>query len=81
LLAESGSSGDVTIAASGGGAVDLKDLPVANADIEASGGSTVIVHPSGELNARVSGGARVYYLGSPTLGEIDADISASVERK
>jgi len=77
----SGSAQDLTIDASGGSHVNLADFAVTDADVEASGGSEATVNPSSRLDADASGGSRVYYLGSPTLGQIDTSGGGSVERK
>ena len=77
----SGSAGDVTIDASGGSDADLAAFSVVDANVEASGGSEVTVNASGRLDADASGGSRVYYLGSPTLGTIDESGGSSVRRK
>jgi hypothetical protein len=77
----SGSAGDVTIDASGGSQVDLSSFVAANADVETSGGSQVTVNVTGRLDADASGGSKVYYLGSPTLGLIDESGGAEIRRK
>jgi hypothetical protein len=77
----SGSAGDVTIDASGGSQVDLSAFVAANADVEASGGSQVTVNASGRLDADASGGSKIFYVGSPTLGRIDESSGAEVRRK
>jgi hypothetical protein len=74
----SGSGQDATIRAEGASDVDLADFPIADATVEATGASTVTVNPSGRLDAEASGASDVYYLGSPTLGTINADDSSSV---
>ena len=76
-----GSAGDVTIDASGGGEVDLSAFSVVDANVEASGGSEVTVNASGRLDADASGGANIYYLGSPTLGTIEESGGGEVRRK
>jgi hypothetical protein len=82
LRAESGSAGDLTVVASASGEVDLADFSVANANVEASVGSTVTVNPSGRLDARVGTGSVVYYRGDPTMGTIETDVAGgAVERK
>jgi hypothetical protein len=75
----SGSAGDLMVNASGGSHARLADLAVADAEVDASGGSHVTVNPSGSLDADASGGSQVRYLGSPTLGRIDADGSSSIK--
>jgi hypothetical protein len=74
-----GSAGDLTVEADGGSHAKLGNLMVADANIEARGGSHVTVNPSGRLDAVARGGSHVSYLGSPTLGTIDADISSSIK--
>jgi hypothetical protein len=79
-VALSGSAEDVTIDASGASRVDLSDFAVGDADVEASGASTVTIDPSGTLDAVASGASHVYYLGNPTLGDVDTSGASSVER-
>jgi hypothetical protein len=76
-----GSAGDVTIDASGGSDADLSGFSVVDANVEASGGSEVTVNASGRLDADASGGAGIYYLGSPTLGTIEESGGGDVRRK
>jgi hypothetical protein len=73
-----GSAGDVTIDASGGSEADLSGFSVADASVESSGGSEVTVNASGRLDVDASGGSRVYYLGSPTLGTIEQSGGSTV---
>jgi hypothetical protein len=76
-----GSARDVRIHGSGGSIFELADFPVTDASVDLSGGSNVTVKPSGRLDVEASGGSRVYYLGSPTVGKIRMSGSSSVERK
>jgi hypothetical protein len=76
-----GSTDDLTVKASGGSIVKLSEFPAANADIEASGASTVTVNVNGTINANVSGASRVYYVGNPTLGTVDTSGAASISPK
>jgi hypothetical protein len=73
-----GSAGDLTIDASGGGDADLSGFSVVDASVEASGGSEVTVNASGRLDAEASGGADITYLGSPRLGRIEESGGGSV---
>jgi len=77
----SGSAGDLKIDAGGGSHANLGDLAVVDARVEASGGSHATVNPSGTLNVVAKGGSHVRYLGSPTLGTIDADVSSSINQE
>jgi hypothetical protein len=75
----SGSAGDLTVDASSGSHARLGELSVANASVGASSGSHVTVNVTGRLDASASSGSHVYYLGSPTLGNID-ESSGSIVR-
>ncbi|MCP4166736.1 MAG: DUF2807 domain-containing protein [Chloroflexi bacterium] len=77
----SGSAGDLVIDASGGSHGKLADLAVGDANVKANGGSHVTVNPSGSLNAVAKGGSHVRYVGSPTLGTINADVSSSFKQE
>jgi hypothetical protein len=77
----SGSAGDVTIDASGSSEVDLADFPASDANVNASGASTVTVNLSGELDADASGSSDIFYLGNPTLGQIDTSGSSTIQSK
>lgn len=77
----SGSAGDLTVDASSGSQAKLSELSVANARINASSGSQVSVNVTGRLDADASSGSKVYYLGSPTLGDINESSGSSVRRE
>ena len=81
LLAQSCSAAALSIVADGACTVDLAGLAVGDADVEASGASTVIVAPSGQLDVVARGTSSVFYLGNPTLGKIDTEFPSSVEKK
>ena len=74
-----GSGRDVTIDASGASQVDLSRFEVDDAEIEASGASTVSIHAAGRLDADASGASRVRYRGEASLGRIHTSGSSSVE--
>jgi len=76
-----GSGGNLTLDASGSSDVDLTDFPVADAEIDASGASTVTVNASGRLDVEASGASDVYYLGDPGMGTIETSGASSVEPK
>jgi len=75
----SGSARGVVIDVSGASHVDLADFAAVNADVEASGASTVTVNASGRLDANASGASHIKYLGSPSLGTVDTSGASSVE--
>ncbi len=76
-----GSAGDLTVDASGGSTLDLENFPVHDANIEFSGGSSGTISLDGTLDADVSGGSRLWYVGNPTLGDIDTSGGSSLQKK
>jgi len=76
-----GSGGNLNLDASGSSDVDLSDFPVADAEIDASGASTVTVVPSGRLDVEASGASNVTYLGEPSMGTIETSGASSVESR
>lgn len=65
-----GSGKNLKIESSGGSTVTLDTFPVADADINISGGGKTYVNLSGKLDADLSGGSQVIYTGQPELGDI-----------
>jgi hypothetical protein len=76
-----GAGGNLDLEVSGGSNADLSGFAVADATVVASGGSDVTVNASGRLDVKASGGGTVYYLGSPTLGNINTSGGANLRRK
>ncbi len=70
IVTSSGNATDITVNASGGSQVDLSNLRASNAHVNLSGGSRATVNLAGRLDAALSGGSQLYYLGNPTLGSI-----------
>jgi hypothetical protein len=77
----SGSGQETTIDVAGGSQIDLSNFPVTEVTVNAAGASIATVNASGKLNADASGASQIYYLGDPTLGEIDSSGASSVDRK
>jgi hypothetical protein len=76
-----GSGGDLDLEVSGGGDADLSGFAVGDAKVLSSGGGGATVNASGRLDVEASGGGTVYYLGSPTLGNINTSGGSSVKRQ
>jgi hypothetical protein len=76
-----GAGEDLAIDASGGSRLDLEDFPIDDASIDMSGGSRATINISGILNADLSGGSRIEYVGEPTLGDLEMSGESKVERK
>lgn len=66
-----GSANDMHITASGGSQLYLDKFPVRNADVNLSGGSETTVKLDGTLKGDLSGGSQLYYVGEPTIEDID----------
>ncbi len=73
-LTVSGECRDVKAGASGASTINSFDLKSENADIEASGASTVRVFSSLKLNARSHGASSVKYRGNP---QVTQDVSGA----
>lgn len=76
-----GSAGDIEVGASGSSEADLSEFPAEDGSVDASGASTVTVNLRGRLDADASGSSDIYYLGNPTLGNIDTSGSSSVQSR
>jgi len=61
--------------------LDLTDFPVHNADVELSGGSVATINSDGELDANLGGGSILFYIGEPTLGDIDSSGGSVIRKK
>jgi hypothetical protein len=77
----SGSGRDLRLEVSGGGNADLANFTVRDVDANLSGGSQATVNASGTIDAVASGGARLFYLDSPTLGNIETSGGAAVRQR
>jgi hypothetical protein len=76
-----GSGEDLAIDASGGSRLDMEDFPIDDASIDMSGGSRATINISGTLNANLSGGSRVEYVGDPSLGNLEMSGDSEVSKK
>ncbi len=66
-----GKGSKLKIDGSGGSKCNLKDFEVTDASIELSGGSKATIKMNGKLDADLSGGSHIYYLGKVELGSTD----------
>ena len=76
-----GSANDIIADVSGASSLKLDDFTATNADIDFSGASSGTVNLSGRLDADVSGASRLWYIGEPTMGDIDTSGASSVSKK
>ncbi|MFC1908249.1 head GIN domain-containing protein [Chloroflexota bacterium] len=77
----SGSADGLKVKCSGGSHIYLEGFSVNNADINLSGGSHATVNVGGTLDAKLSGGSRAFYVGDPTMGQIDVDWDSDIIQK
>jgi hypothetical protein len=76
----SGIGGDMTIDASGGSSLDLLAMAANEVTAVLSGGSSAKVNMDGTLNADLSGGSSLRYIGSPTMGSVVLSGGSSIDR-
>ena len=76
-----GTANDLLIGASGASNLELSDFHVHNANVNLSGGSRATVNLDGRLDAELSGGSHLHYIGEPTLGDINTSGGSTVSKK
>jgi len=54
---------------------------VVNADVSLSGGSRATINLDGRLDADLSGGSNLLYIGDPTMGDINTSGGSTVGKK
>lgn len=77
-VALQGSATAVKIEGSGGSHYDLRAFTAHEVDVTLSGASTSALVVEGTLNVDASGGSRLIYFGSPTLGDINTSGASQV---
>jgi hypothetical protein len=76
-----GAADDLTVEASGGSHLDLTNFMVHDVNVLLSGGSHGTINLDGQLDANLSGGSHLYYLGDLTLGDITTSGGSTVSEK
>jgi hypothetical protein len=66
---------------SGASSGKLEAFSIVDADMTISGASNATINLSGRLDANVSGASRLYYMGNPTLGNIDVTGASTFHKK
>ena len=77
-LTMDGQAANLMATCSGGSNLKLDEFEVNNADIDFSGGSQGTISAAGTVNANLSGGSRLYYVGDPILGDINTSGGSSI---
>ena len=80
LVAE-GSGSDLVSIVEGASRLDLTNFAVNNAEVDVSGASQATINLNGKLDALVSGASSLYYIGQPTMGNIETSGNSTVNKK
>jgi Putative auto-transporter adhesin, head GIN domain len=76
-----GNTTNITAHISGASSGKLDNLMVVTANMQVSGASNATVNVSTGIDANVSGASRLYYIGSPTLGNINVTGASTFTKK
>lgn len=76
-----GAAGGLELEASGGSHFDLSEFHVRNANVEMSGGCHGTISVDERVDADLSGGSHLTYVGNPTLGDIEKTEGSTLEKK
>ena len=76
-----GETGKFTVDVSGATKIDAENLKAENANIEASGASTVTVNVTGNLRTEASGASKIIYTGTPANIEKSTHGASRVSQK
>ena len=76
-----GSANIIILEASAVSHANLDDFTVNEADIKLSSGSVATVTVMGDLDADLSSGSRLYYLGSPVIGDVTITGGSTMKSK
>lgn len=79
LIKLDGGANNLQTSASGGSDLNLLDFSVHNATVSLSGGSHANINLDGRLDADLSGGSHIRYIGNPTMGTIETSGGSTVE--
>jgi len=76
-----GSANDMVASVSGASRFNLDDFTVNNADVDFSGASSGTVNLNGRLDADLSGASKLWYIGEPTMGNINTSGASTLSKK
>jgi hypothetical protein len=80
-LTAEGSGNNLLSIVSGSSHMDLTNFAVTNGDLSITGASQATVNLDGTLDATVSGLSTLYYIGEPTMGDIDVSDTSTINPK
>ena len=76
-----GSAKNITLNASGASNVDLTDFPFDNATLDLSGASEASVNVKGRLDCKLSAASRLYFQGTPIMGDIEVSGASTIKHR
>jgi hypothetical protein len=76
-----GTGANVVMKVNGASKAELSEFPVQNANLEISGASNASVNLNGRLDANVSGASKLFWSGSPIMGDIQTSGASNLRRK
>jgi hypothetical protein len=76
-----GAANDMVATISGASLFNLGDFVVNNADVNVSGASTGTINLTGRLDANISGASTLWYIGEPTMGDINTSGASTLSKK
>jgi len=76
-----GSANDMVADVSGASRFNLDDFTVNNADVDLSGASSGTINLNGRLDADLSGASKLWYIGEPTMGDINTSGASTISKK
>ncbi len=76
-----GSANELVLDASGASNVNLADFTLQGADVELSGATEATVNLKGTLDCKINAASSLYFLGNPTMGEIDISGASTIKHR
>ena len=76
-----GSANNVVLNASGASRMELGEFTVNDADIHASGASTIVTNTNGNLKIELSGASKFEYAGNPSIHDIRVSGASKIRHK
>ena len=76
-----GSANNITLDASGASNIELEEFPINNARVDLSGASKATVNVKGRLDCMLSAASRLYFLGNPTMGNVNVTGASTIKHK
>ncbi|MFC1932507.1 head GIN domain-containing protein [Chloroflexota bacterium] len=76
-----GSANNMILNASGANDINLADFPLDNAEIDLNGASEATVNAKGRVDCVVSDASSLYFLGNPTMGNIEVTGASTIKHE